>query len=337
MVGGLVIVGLLGDNSRIPNGLGSEETPKTSSDVILIDKVYTFLEPYDSITCDGQFLKAQYNYWVLMEIVTPHNCKINVTIIDPEQDVYDVFGTVYNVSQGDGWFTFPFGTEIAGNYTFIFSVEAELNLNILLKVSYDNSEDGKCLYDVLTPQDRAKLNLYNVTKFRDQKIIEHRVFLRTDYCHKFYIGRVSTIAENLPSTWGVDSDYDIDDPGGIPFKIYANKSLPGVGSVAIFRFGTAVEGFYIVKIVIYCEVEVVNVAYAIVEDHKISTENPCNCTIPDIVVPEPNNETDTRTNNETAPQNYYYVPIQWTLGFAVTTGLAVGALIVVGFARKKRG
>jgi len=335
-VGGLAIVGLLGENSRIPNGLGSEETPKTSSDAILMDKVYTFLAPYDSITCDGQSLKAQYNYEILMEIVTPHNCKINVTIIDPEQEVYDAFGTVYNASQGDGWFNFPFGTAIAGNYTFIFTVEAELNLNILLQVSYDNSEDGKCLYDVLDPQDKANLNLYNVTKFRDQEKIEHRVYLRTDYCHKFYIGRVSTIAENLPSIWGVDSDYDIDDPGGIPFIIYDNRSLPDVSSVAIFKFGTAVEGFYTVKIVIYCKVEVVNLAYAIVEDHKISTENPCNCTISEIVVPEPNNETDTGTNNGTTPQNYYYVPIEWTVGVAIVAGGAVGALIVVGFARKKR-
>lgn len=335
MVGGLVF-GLLGDNSRIPNGLGSEGTLKTSSGVILIDKVYTFLAPFDSITCDGQFLEAQYNYWVLMEIVTPHNCLINVTIIDPEQEVYDVFGTFFNVTQGDGWFSFPFGTSIAGNYTFIFSVKAELNLNILLKVSYDNSENGKCLYDVLTPPDRANLNLYNVTKFHDQEAIEHRVFLRTDYCHKFYIGRVTTIAENLPHMWGFYTDYDIDDPGSIPFKIYDNKSLPGIGSVEIFRFGTAVEGIYTVKIVIHCKVDVVNIAYAIVEDHRISTENPCNCTLPDPVDPDPNNETNNENNNGTTPQNYYYVPIEWTLGFAVTTGLAVGALIVVGVSRRKR-
>lgn len=271
-----------------------------------------------------------------MEIVTPHNCKINVTIIDPEQEVYDVFGTAYNVSQDDKWFDFPFGTAIAGNYTFIFSVEAERNLNILLKVSYDNSEDGKCLYDVLTPQDRANLNYYNVTKFHDQQTLEDQVYLRTDYCHKFYIGRVSTIAENLPSyMWGVEADYDIDDPGSIPFIIYVNKSLPGVGSVAIFSFGTAVEGYYRIKIVIHCQVDVVNIAYAIVESHRLSTEDECNCTIPDPEDPDPD-PGDPGPTNGTQPQNYYYVPIEWTLGFVVGAVVVVGALIVIGISRMKR-
>ena len=331
-VGGFVIVGFLGGNSQIPKDLGSELMPKTSSEQILIDKVYTFLAPFDSLTCDGNFLEAQYNYWILVEIVTPHDCQINVTIIDPEQEVYDAFGTAFNASQGDGWFKFPFGTAIAGNYTFIFSVEAELNLNLLLKVSYDPEHD-KCLYDILTPQDIAHLNMYNVTKFHDQEVIEHRVYLRTDYCHKFVIGRVTSIAGNLPSKWGFYADYDIEDPVGIPFKIYDNKSLPGVGSVAFFSFGTAVEGMYTVKIIIHCKVDIVNIAYAIVEDHKISTEDPCNCTLPDPVEPPPDNN---ETTNGTTPQNYYYIPIQWTLGFAVTTGIAVGALFVMVSARKKR-
>ena len=329
-----LIGGFFGDNSRILIGLGSGQTPKTSSEKILIDKVYTFLAPYDSLICD-EVLEAQYNYWVLMEIVTPHNCQINVTIIDPEQEVYDVFGTLFNVSQDNKWLTFPFGTAIAGNYTFIFSVKAELNLNILLKVSYDDSEDGKCLYDVLTPHDKANLNYYNVTKFHDQQEEEYKVILRTDYCHKFYIGRVTTVAENLPPyMWGFEADYDIDDPWGIPFIIYENKSLPGVGTVAIFCFGTAVEGVYTVNITIHSKVEVVNIAYAVVEDHKISTENPCNCTNPNPIDPDP--DPDPEPKNGTTPQNYYYVPIEITLAFVATAGLVVGALIVIGISRRKR-
>ncbi len=104
-------------------------------------------------------------------------------------------------------------------------------------------------------------------------------------------------------------------------------------SVAIFRFGTAVEGIYTIKIVIHCEVDLVNIAYAIVEDHKISTEDECNCTLPDPVDPDPG---DPGPKNGTNPQNYYYVPVEWTLGFAATVGLVVGALIVIGISHRKR-
>jgi hypothetical protein len=307
--------------------------PKTSSEEVLVDKIYTFLAPSDSWQCDNQILQANYNYMLLVEIVTPHDCQINVTIIDPVLDVYKVFRTDVNISQDDGWFNFPFGTAIGGNYTFIFSVIAELNLNLLIKISFDPEHD-KCLYDIMSSHDIANLNLYRVTKFHDQEAIEHQIFLRTDYCHKFYIGRVSSIGGDLPSVREVGADYDINDPEGIQFKIYDNKTLENVGAVVHFNFATAIEGIYTIKIVIHCNVEVVNIAYAVVEDYKKSTENECNSTGPDPVdpVPGPNNG----TNNGTTPLNYYYVPIEWTFGFVVSAGLVVGALIVIGSARRKR-
>lgn len=71
----------------------------------------------------------------------------------------------------------------------IFSVIAELNLNILIKISYDPEYD-KCLYDIISSHDKVNLKLYHVTKFYHQMVIEHQVFLRSDFYHKFYIGRV---------------------------------------------------------------------------------------------------------------------------------------------------
>ena len=326
MIGGL-IAGLLGDNSPVPNGLGSEEMPKTSKEEVLVDKVFTFLAPNDSKRFDNQILQASYNYIVLVEIVTPHNCKINVTIIDPDLDVYKVFRTDINISQDDEWFDFPFGTAIGGNYTFIFSVVAERNLNVLIKISYD-PEDDKCLYNMMSSHDIANLKLYRVTKFYHQTAIEHQVSLRSDYYHKFYVGRVSSIGGDSPPEDEVSADYDIDDPEGIPFIIYVNKTLENVGCVIHFNFATAVEGVYTIKIVIYCKVEVVNIAYTIVEDYKKSTENEGNSTVPDPGDPDP--------NNGTIPLNFYYVPIEWTIGFVVFAGVIVGFLIVIGSVHKKR-
>jgi hypothetical protein len=295
------------------------DAPKASSEELLVDKVFTFLAPNDIQQFDDLFLYEELNYYVLVEIVTPHDCEINVTVVDPNSDIYQIFKTEVNISQGDQWFEIPFGTALSGNYTFIFSVIAELNLNVYVKISFD-SED-KCLYDIMSPEYIANLKLYQVNKFYDGTEVEHNIMLKTDVSYKFHIGRVSAIGGE-PISREVGVNYDLTDPDGIEFTIYANQTMKNVGEVLHFNFGTAVGGVYTVKIRIYCKVDVVNVAYAIAEDYSISTG--INGTEPD---PEPTNGTI---------QGYFYVPIEWTLGFVVSAGLIVGALIVIGSVRRKR-
>jgi len=256
---------------------------------------------------------------VLAEIVTPHNCEINVTVVDPDSDVYQIFKTEVNVSQGDQWFEIPFGTALSGNYTFIFSVIAALNLNLYVKISFDMED--KCLYDVMSPKFVANLNLYQINKFYDGTEVEHNILLKTDVSYKFFVGRVSAIGGE-PISREVGAYYDLTDPDSVEFTIYANKTLESVGEVLHFNFGTAVGGVYAVKIKICCKVDVVNVAYAIAEDYPISSV--INGTEPG---PEPTNGT---------VQGYFYVPTEWTLGFAVSAGLVVGALIVIGSVKRKR-
>jgi hypothetical protein len=295
--------------------------------------VFTFLAPNDIQQFEDLYLYAGINYYVLVEIVTPHNCEINVTVVDPDLDVYQIFKTEVNVSQGDQWFEIPFGTALSGNYTFIFSVIAELNLNLYVKISFDLED--KCLYDVMSPEFVANLELYQINKFYDGTEVEHNVMLKTDVSYKFHIGRVSAIGGepvsrevgayyDLTDPDGVEvgAYYDLTDPDGVEFTIYVNETMESVGEVLHFNFGTAVGGVYTVKIKICCKVQVVNVAYAIAEDYSISSE--INGTEPD---PDPTNGTI---------QGYFYVPIEWTLGFVVSAGLVVGALVVMGSVRKKR-
>ena len=300
-------------------GISAEVGPHTSSEEILVDKVFTFLAPNDFKQFDNLFLYENVNYYVLFEIVTPHSCEINVTIIDPDLDVYEIFKTEVNVSQGDQWFEVPFGTAISGNFTFVFSVIAELNLNLYIKISYDRAL--KCLYDVLSPEAIQNLELYQVNKFYDGTIAEHNVLLKTDVSYKFYIGRVSAIGGS-PNITEVSLDYDIFDPNYVEFVIYNNDTLGNLGTVLQFDFGTAIAGVYAIKIKIHCQVEVVNVAYAIVEDYSISTVY--NGTDPD---PTPINGTTT---------GEFYVPIEFTAGSLVVAGGILGLLVVIGSVRRKR-
>ena len=328
VVSGLTI-GLLSSKHRINanelgtgkenGGLTLTNAPQAISEELLVDKVFTFLAPSDVQQFEDLYLYAGINYYVLVEIVTPHNCEINVTVVDPESDVYQIFKTEVNVSQGDQWFEIPFGTALSGNYTFVFSVIAELNLNLYVKISFDLED--KCLYDIMSPEYIANLKLYQINKFYDGTEVEHNVMLKTDVSYKFHIGRVSAIGDE-PIRREVGVYYDVTDPDDVEFTIYVNKTLESVGEVLHFNFGTAVGGVYTVKIKIVCMVDVVNIAYAIAEDYSISSV--INGTEPD---PEPTNGTI---------RGYFYVPIEWTLGFVATAGLIVGALIVMGSVRKKK-
>ena len=293
--------------------------PKASSEEMLVDKVFTFLAPADSKQFNDLYLFEDLNYYVLLEIVTPHNCQINVSIIDPDLDTYNIFRTEVNVSQGDQWFEVPFGTAIAGNYTFIFSVIAALNLNVYIKIHFDREE--KCLYDIIAPDYINNMELYRVKKFSDGTMIEHNVMLKTDVSYKFYIGRVSAIGGS-PIGREVEVDYKLTDPQDIEFIIYQNQTAGSVGTVLHFNFGTAIGGIYTVKIKIYCQVDVVNVAYAIAEDHSISTVN--NGTIPG---PGSSNGTTT---------GFFYMPMEWTIGFGICAGGILGLLVVIGSVRRKR-
>jgi len=192
-------------------------------------------------------------------------------------------------------------------------------LNIYVKISFDRED--KCLYNIMSPEYIANLKLYQVKKFYDGTEVEHNVMLKTDISYKFHIGRVSAIGGELINR-EVEVYYYLTDPDDIEFTIYANQTMKNVGEVLHFNFGTAIGGVYTVKIKIYCKVDVVNVAYAIAEDYSISTV--INGTEPD---PEPSNGTI---------RGYFYVPIEWTLGFVVGAGLVVGALIVIGSVRRKK-
>jgi len=117
MIFGLTL-GIITLNSR-SNGeiehstnLNPIDTPQTSSEENLVDKVFTFLAPNDTKQFNDIYLLEDLNYYVLLEIVTPHNCEINISIIDPDLDIYDIFRTEVNVSQGDQWFEVPFGTAV---------------------------------------------------------------------------------------------------------------------------------------------------------------------------------------------------------------------------------
>ncbi len=321
LITGFAIIGVMFTYPRpVLSETSQIDNPKASSEQNLVDKVFTFLAPNDTLRFEDLHLFEKVNYYMLLEIVTPHDCEINVSIVDPVLDVYEVFKTEVNISQDDDWFEIPFGTAIVGNYSFIVSISCALNLNLHIKISFDSAV--KCLYDMISPKFLERMKLYQVNKFTNGMVVEHNTVLKTDVSYKFYLGRVSAIG-GLTVINEVRVDYDVTDPDGLEFTIYQNKTVGSVGTVMHFDFGTAIEGIYTVRIRIHCQVDVVNIAYAIAEDYQISTIN--NGTDPE---PEP-------STNETA-SGYFYVPMEWTLVFGLSAGGLLAILVVFGAVRRKK-
>lgn len=291
-----------------PSGSLTHNKIHTSSQEYIC-KVFTFTQTQDTYTLSFDLLRT-YMHTIIVSVVTPHSCYMNITLWDSSNREFQIFYTY--ISQIDGEFSIPFGTAVAGNHTFMFRATLEENLNIKIKIL---REDVNCLYDKISQQEYGNIIFYEVTCFSDGFFITHEVFFRTDRSYKFYIGRVSPISMNLSSKGSVI--YNIIDPNAIPFAIYENDTLASVASVNIFSFGTAIGGPYTIGIRVYCDVGWMNVAYAIEDNGPI-----CNPPSPD--------------DNQSSISNNFSIPFDLGLYTVLGAGLITGVLVlaVIHYRRK---
>ncbi|MFX0176729.1 MAG: hypothetical protein ACFE85_10910 [Candidatus Hodarchaeota archaeon] len=278
----------------------------------LIDKVYTFLAPEDELIFHEVYMEKEFNYYFWTEVVTPHNCTMNITVWDPDNMEYDVFHA--NLSQGD-WREIPFGTAIQGIYTIKFEIISIDNLNIYLKLE----KAEQCLKEKIPSQLFNRRVFYRVTRFKDGMAVSHYVEFDTDVSYRFYSGRISAISFLNDST--VQLEYYIYDPDNVDFKIYYNATLPSVDEMVDFSFGTAQAGVYIINITIHCNVEAVNIGYAICWDHRIAN---------------PTNNTGPSTDNSTDFSQFFSLTSEMMTGMIVIAGVFIAALVVLSKTKKRK-
>jgi len=301
------------------NSAGNDLNVSLSPEVV-VDKVYNFTidRPF-LIFHENLYFEQFYNYYITVCIVTPHTCDLNITLWDPEGDEYQL--SYEKAMIQDDYREIPFGVAISGNYSMLFSAKLTQNLNILV-----NIERGwLCLYDKILTEELPDIFFFNVLKFYNGTHISHSISLKTDMYYRFYFGRVSAISKNLSSYTALVHSI-IDDTQGIPFSIYTNDTVASPKDVTSYRFGTAIDGDYTVNLKIYCDVDVVNIAYAIVEKQRIADETDPNDDDPPPTPDEPINGTGIET----------FIPREWTIGMIVFIGSAVGVPILIVVYRKKK-
>ena len=296
-------------NQDIENPLN----PKTSGEV-LIDKVYSFTveSPYHNFT--NLSFQAGYNYYMFLQIVTPHECTVRINLRDPDGDMYDLFCKF--MKQSDGISEIPFGTTLTGNHNISIYIETSLNLNIYVII-----EKGiKCLYEVLSPTQLGNLIQYDVIKFQDSSIQIDYALLETDVVYNFYFSRVSAIS--VEDDNNVSYVFSLLDDQSISFSInWKNDQLEGIGGVTVYDFGTASGGIYTTNLTINCKVDYVNIVYAIVFDHRIGSGIDENTTNPE----------DGDGINDLAS-----LPEEWMIGTTVFIGCTMAILSVMLVNNRKK-
>ncbi|MBA7652976.1 hypothetical protein ES703_60816 [subsurface metagenome] len=309
----------------------SDEAVLHNSDLELPDKVYTFSAPTYNWTFNSLYLEKEYMYFIYIELVTPHNCStMRITIWDPHNKQYNIFEnkTFYYPEYGR-YFEIPFGTEMSGGHKFEFYSESNVNFNMYIKI-----EQGPlCLHDKIDSQYHDDVVFFEVTNFSNGQSKSHRLDLETDVSYKFYIGRVSAISTKESKV--VRLDYIIEDstdPDPIEFIIYSNDLLADIDGVSMFNFGTAIGGEYKIKLKIYCEVEHVNIAYAVIEDYQISDVVDTNKTqAPD--------EEDSESIDllEELSSDSISLPIEGTVAVILFAGGMASTVYVMSIKLKKKG
>ena len=323
----MILVGLLG--SITPNINSSRQYEEndgqlhsSSSENILIDKVYTFTVSNPILTFDSNiYLEMGYYYYITVRVVTPHECDLKISIFDPEGDRYDITHEL-NMDQ-DGYREIPYGAALSGNHSFVFEAILLRNLNVHIKIE----KGDKVLEDRILPDETVIYN--NITKFKTGNVFEFRLFLKSDWYYNILIERVSTISRSLVSS-RVSMKHLLWDPSKIEFNIFENLTL----SYVEYHFGTAIEGIYKIEIIIYIEVDVLctNIAFAVIEKGKIS--DIINPNDPD---PDPPDDDDTVIDDgdditngtqNTQSKIEYSIPQEATI--AVIAGIGIPIAVIVG-------
>lgn len=299
------------------------ENDLQSSDLVLTDKVYTFLAPNDRLSFNNYF-EEKYMYYISIELVTPHDCSpMRITILDPDDKQFNIFESdMFYYPEYGRSFEIPFGTVKSGLYNITFNSVSTLNFNMHILIE----QGPKCLYDKIDQQKTEDIIFYKVKTFDDGKFNIHDVDLKTDEMYKFYLGRVSAIT--IIDSNEVRVDYSIEDEDGNEFYIYTYKLLAGIDGVSSYNFGTASSGTYTIKLTVYIadpDVEYVNIAYAIVDDYTIGDAVDINNTESDVK----ESKSEDQDMFEELVDNSLILPIEWTIGTLLFVGGLAGVIVVM--------
>ena len=242
----------------------------TSSEEIIWDSIYTVFSPYDQLFLQDFLFQEDWMYCFYLEVVTPHQCEINMTLTDPEGYHYNVFQGVVDQQQKEIFF----GVVNEGGYNISLEVITEFTLNLHFKI-----EKQASLMD-LFDQDNEMLTFQGFRFSQNEPLRETPILLDPNNSYSFTLALITPLINILPVF-----NSTIEDPIGNHFIIYRDQALNVI--FLNFNFQTINHGIHKLQVLFDTLETCLNLIVVVMLDNSYPP-----------------------TTNNPPPQNTLYIPLE---------------------------
>jgi len=242
----------------------------TSSEEVIWDSTHTVFSPNDQVFLQDLFFEEDLMYDFYLEVVTPHQCEINMTVTDPEGYPYKIFqGTVDQQQK-----VIHLGMVIEGAYNITLEVTTEFTLNLHLRI------ESTVSFMELFDQNNDILAFSSFRFSENEPLRELPILLDPNISYTFIVALVSPLINILP----VINTF-IDDPAENHFIIYQDQALNEF--YLTFQFQTINCGIHKLQVLIDIVETCLNLIVVVILDNS-----------------------DPPINNDPPPQNTLYMPLE---------------------------
>ena len=120
LIVGMMVLGVI----QITFTTESQETD------ILYDEIHTFNPPGNLLIIDALFFQEKWYYELSFEVVSPHQCQTNISIIDPDGFCYNIYSGIIQ----EKLFSFSFGATCSGLHSLNIELKTNDTLNFRVEV-----------------------------------------------------------------------------------------------------------------------------------------------------------------------------------------------------------
>jgi hypothetical protein len=244
--------------------------PITASQEVIWDSTHTISSPHDELLLQNLLFQENWMYDFSLEVITPHECEINMTLSDPEGCVYNLFqGTVAQQQK-----EIQFGMVNEGACNITLEVIAEFTWNLHLKI------ERTLNFIDLFEQDNDTLSFSSFRFSENEPLREISILLDPTNSYTFIIALVSPLINISPLL-----NTFIEDPINNHFIIYQNQEVNEF--YLTFQFQTINHGIHKLQLSINIVESCFNIIVIVMRDNSGSP-----------------------INNDPLPQNTLHVPLE---------------------------
>ncbi|MBY9018884.1 MAG: hypothetical protein KGD66_08640 [Candidatus Lokiarchaeota archaeon] len=205
----------------------------TSSEEIVWDSTHIVFSPNDQVFLENLLFQEDWMYVFYLEVVTPHQCEINMTLTDPEGYNYKMFQGTVDQQQKE----IQFGMVNEGAYNITLDVNTEFTLNLHLKI--ERTVSFMDLFD----QNEEILAFHGFRFSQNEPLREIPILLDPNSSYTFILALITPLVNILP----VINTF-IDDPVDNHFIIYQDQALNEF--YLTFQFQTINHGIHELQVLI---------------------------------------------------------------------------------------